>query len=169
MTNETGSYGTGRDPQRKGSYLIPIVLLLLSSLLIHGLTFLYVRNQEESPREESCRSLLEELPTGDYHYQEPIKDQCGLGLQLSDISEIQQRYWSLPDGAFIEQVEPNSTAYAAGLRPGDLLVQIEGYPIPDAASCLDILEKHCGNSALHLVYYRGGAEHRLEIFPERAD
>lgn len=169
MDTETGSYGTGRDPQHKGNYVIPIILLLLSSILIHGLTILYVRNQDEVPEEGSSKLLLDELPTREYHYQEPMKDNCGLGLELSDISEIQQRYWSLPDGAFIEQIDMSSTAYMAGLRSGDLLVQIEDHRIPDAASCLEILEQYCGNSTLHLVYYRDGEEHQLKVSLEDAE
>lgn len=163
MDPQTGSYGTGRDPQRKGSYLVPIIFLLLSSFLIHGLTLLYVRNQEQTPEEEGSRLLLDELPTQEYHYQEPVADQCGLGLQLSDISEIQQRYWSLPDGAFIEQIEPDSRAYLAGLRSGDLLVRVGDHRIFDAASCLEALEENCQANPLLLVYYRDGVEYRLEI------
>ena len=131
--------------------------------MIHGLTHLYLRNREKAPERGNNEFLLEELPTQEHHYQESMKDQCGLGLELSDISEIQQRYWSLPDGAFVEQVDPDSKAYAAGLRTGDLLLQIEDHEILDAASCLEILEKYCGNPSLKLVYHRDGEEHSLEI------
>lgn len=163
MEPESGSYGTGRDPRRKNSYLIPIIFLLLSSIAIHGVTLLYLRTQKELSQEDPNPLLLEELPARSHSYQEPIKDKCGFGLELSDISEIQQRYWSLPDGAYIEQVETDSIAYRAGLRSGDLLVQIGDRKIVDASSCMEILEEYCKQPSLYLVYYRDGTEHHLRI------
>lgn len=163
MEPESGSYGTGRDPQQKGSYSIPIMLLLLSSIVIHGLTLLYIYTRQANLQESEGTFLLEELQTQNPSYGGLVKDRCGLGLQLSDIDEIQQRYWSLPDGAFIEQIDTDSNAYRAGLRSGDLLVQVGERQIFDADSCLEALEEHCKNSTLRLVYYRDGTEYRLEI------
>lgn len=163
MTSEPSSYGTGRDPQRKRDSLLPILLLILSCVAVHGLTHLYLSRRETAPQNEETKLLLDELSIEDREEPISLHDNCGLGLELSDIDEIQQRYWSLPDGAFIEQIDPNSAAYTAGLRSGDLLVQIENQPISDAEDCLDLLEEYAHNDMLELVYYRDGEEYSLRI------
>lgn len=163
MTNEPSSYGTGRDLQRRGDHLLPIFALLLTCVVVHGLTHLYLRRQDTTTQKSEPKLLLDELPTEDHGGIPLLQDNCGLGLELSDISEIQQRYWSLPDGAFVEQIEPDSVAYEAGLRSGDLLVRIEDHSVSDAESCLELLESFSCNEELDLVYYRNGEERCLRI------
>ena len=163
MAGEPSSYGTGRDPQRKGSYLIPVFLLLLSCVVVHGLTHLYLSNRNRQPKKDTGKLSIQDLPTEDPDGSSPLRDNCGLGLELSDVSDIQQRYWSLPDGVFIEQIETGSTAYAAGLRSGDLLLQIEDHQVSDPEACLEILEEYCEDETLELIYYRDGEEYSLSI------
>ncbi len=163
MASEPNSYGTGRDPQRTGNYLIPVLFLLLFCVAVHGLTLLYLNKRNQSSQRSETSLSLEELPTKEHEEVLPIQDNCGLGLELSDISEIQQRYWSLPGGVFIEQIRTDSNAYKAGLRSGDLLVQIEDQKISNAEDCLEILSTFCEKEELELVYYRDGEEHRLRV------
>ncbi len=163
MASEPNSYGTGRDPQRTGNYLVPVLFLLLFCIAVHGLTLLYLRKREQHPQRAETKLSLDELPTEEHENLLPIQDNCGLGLELSDISEIQQRYWSLPDGVFIEQIQTNSTAYEAGLRSGDLLLQIEDQKVSNAEDCLEILESYCQEEILDLIYFRDGEEHSLRI------
>ena len=163
MHQDPSSYGTGRDPQRKGSLLIPLVMLLLSCVTIHALTLLYMGRREEPVRRGPEGFSLEELPTQAQPETERIRDDCGLGLELSDVSEIQQRYWSLPDGVFVEQIETQSAAYAAGLRPGDLLLKIEDRKVSDPEDCLEILRDSLQEDEVELTYYREGREYTLTV------
>ncbi|MBR6826249.1 MAG: PDZ domain-containing protein [Oscillospiraceae bacterium] len=163
MHQDPSSYGTGRDPQRKGSLLIPIIMLLLSCVTIHALTLLYMGHREEPVRRGPEGFSLEELPTQEPPETERIRDDCGLGLELSDVSEIQQRYWSLPDGVFVEQIETQSAAYAAGLRSGDLLLEIENRKVSDPEDCLEILRDSLEEEAVELTYYREGKEYTVTV------
>ena len=163
MSNEPSSYGTGRDPQQTGNHFLPVLLLLLSCIAVHGITHLYLNKRDYRPKRTATKLSLDELPTEAQEESLPLQDNCGLGLELSDIDEIQQRYWSLPDGVFIEQIEPDSTAYAAGLRSGDLLVRIEDQEITDTEDCLELLAEFSDNEVLELVYYRDGEECYLQI------
>ena len=163
MDNIPNSYGTGRDPRRTGNYLLPVLLLILFCVVVHGLTLLYLARQENPPKKDVSGLSLSELPTETHTGSLLIPDNCGLGLEFSDISEIQQRYWSLPDGVFVEQIDPDSIAYAAGLRSGDLLIRIEDWTISDTEACLEILEACREEDALDLVYYRDGEEHSLRV------
>ena len=65
---------------------------------------------------------------------------AGYRLQKKDQQEVELGFdGSLRSGGFIvESVEPNSSASRAGLRPGDLIVKLDGqapidYPIDSAA------------------------------------
>lgn len=163
MATEPNSYGTGRDPRQTGNHLLPILILLLSCVAIHGMTHLYLSLQSLPEDSTDWDLHLDDLPSDNRITLPLIQDNCGLGLELSDISEIQQRYWSLPDGVFIEQIEPDSAAYLAGLRSGDLLVQIEDHIISDAEECLDLFRAYADNEELELVYFRDGVERSLRI------
>lgn len=168
MYTDPNSYGTGKDPRRRASHLIPVLLLLLSCVTIHALTLLYLSNREDPPKEDHKGLSMEELPTEEAQSTATLRDNCGLGLELSDISEVQQRYWSLPDGVFVEQIETDSAAYAAGLRSGDLLLEIEDQTVSAPEDCLELLEEHCEEASLELVYYRDGKEYSLRIPLEEA-
>ena len=162
MYTDPNSYGTGRDPQRKGNHMIPVLLLLLTCITVHALTLLYLGSVDPVTDEGIDSLSLEEIPMrGDMG--DTLEDNCGLGLELSDVSELQQQYWELPDGVFVEQIREDSAAYTAGLRSGDLLLQIEDRTVSDSESCLELLEEFCQAEDLELIYYRDGEEHALLI------
>ncbi len=169
MYTDPNSYGTGRDPQGRGHHIFPVLLLVLFCITIHGLTLLCFGERESASAEEKEGLILEEIPVRGNHEGTALRDPCGLGLELSDVSELQQQYWSLPEGVFIEQIETDSIAYAAGLRSGDLVLQIEGRVVSEPEECIEVLEALCREEALELVYYRDGEEYSLQIPMEETE
>jgi hypothetical protein len=163
MYTNPNSYGTGRDPQQKNGHTIPILLLLLCCVTIHGLTLLYLNNKDHKPYPKETAIPLEELPTEELAEKTVVPDNFGLGLELSDMDEIEQRYWSLPDGIFVEQIQTDGTAYEAGVRMGDVLLEIEEQPVDDVEDFLEALETFEEESHLELVFYREGQEHSVTI------
>lgn len=163
MYTDPNSYGTGRDPRRGGHHVIPVLLLLLSCITVHALTLLYLSARDHRASGNADNLSLEEIPLEGNREEEVLRDSCGLGLELTDVNEIQQQYWALPDGVFIEQIETDSVAYMAGLRSGDLLLEIRDQTVSDTEECLELLEESCQEGSLELIYYRDGAEHALRI------
>ncbi len=163
MYTDPNSYGTGRDPQRRGNHVIPVLLLLLSCITIHALTLLYLSSREHESNRKTDNLSLEEIPLGGDREGQILRDSCGLGLELSDVNELQKQYWELPDGVFVEQIETDSVAYMAGLRSGDLLLEIEDRTVSDPEACLELLEEFCREEDLELIYYRDGEEHTILI------
>ena len=152
MSPQSHSYGTGSRPEQAPSRL---PALLLGLFLLTQLFFIfYYFNADENPispteANENLVQIFEQAPTPPQR----CTDSCGLGLELSGLSEAQQRYWSLPAGVFVESVISDSLAYLAGLREGDILVSINDKPTPDLETARAILTSVTGDS-LHLSYYR---------------
>lgn len=166
MSQNPHTYGTGRDPARKDSHLVQIVLLLLCCVAIHGLTFLYLRSKDTTNSSETPNLELEEFSDNLAEEDPALQDCCGLGLQFSELSDTEQNYWSLPDGVFVEQIDTDSPAYSAGLRPGDLLVRVGTYPVNDPGECSSAFRQYCGKPSLELTYYREGAEYTICVYPQ---
>lgn len=64
------------------------------------------------------------------------------GLQLKDLDRETRRRFDVPedvDGAVVSQVVPGSAAARAGLRPGDVIHEIDRQPVKDAAEAEDRL------------------------------
>ncbi len=162
MYSDPNSYGTGRDPRGRGNHVIPVLLLLLSCITVHALTLLYMGSLNRETDKGTDSLSLDELPMREER-EAVLEDNCGLGLELSDVNELQQQYWELPDGVFVEQIREDSAAYIAGLRSGDLLLQIEDRTVSDPEDCLELLEEFCQAEDLELIYYRDGEEHSLLI------
>ena len=161
MEQFPNSYGTGRDPQKQDSHLLSIALLLLCCAFIHGLTFSYLFQKPAPAREERPTLALEGFAESLAPEHETVEDRCGLGLTLSELSGVEKRFWSLPEGVFIQQVDPQGKAYAAGLRSGDLLMEIGGHSVSSTEDCLSRLESAKGS--LTLTYYREGRQYTVSI------
>ena len=166
MNRSPHTYGTGRDPAKKDSHLIPIVILLLCCIAIHGLTFLYLQRRDAVKPTRSPALDLEDFSEDLAEEDSILEDCCGLGLQFSELSDMQQAYWSLPDGVFVEQIEKTSPAYESGLRPGDLLIKVGSFPVDEPQECLDAFQQYCGKDQLELTYYREGTEYTIRVCPQ---
>lgn len=151
MSPQSHSYGTGSRPERAPSRL-PIVLLGL--FLLTQLVFVLYLQSEKPPTAptEASENLAQMF---EHNATVPLlcADSCGLGLELSELSEAQQRYWALPSGVFVESVTEDGKAYAAGLREGDILVSINDAPTPDLDTARELLAS-LANEPLRLTYYR---------------
>jgi len=78
-----------------------------------------------------------------------------LGLQLADLDDDLRQQFGLKDakGAVVADVEPGSPAADAGVRPGDLLVEVDRKPVANAADA----EKRiaAGGESVLLLVRRG--------------
>lgn len=94
------------------------------------------------------------------------------GLGLADLSpDVREQIQAPPDvkGAVIERVQPGSSADDAGLRSGDIIVEVNRHPVQSAADVqqqLGGIPK--GKDALVLVWSRGGSTFRVLHSPEGA-
>lgn len=85
----------------------------------------------------------------------PSGERVTLGVQLGRSEET--------DGVPIEQVTPDSPAAAAGLKPGDLLLKLDGQPLGSVARLSDTLAERKPGDRVTLTVRRGGKDIELAV------
>ena len=81
-----------------------------------------------------------------------------LGVVIHDlIPELAEAaHLDLHGGAVVTQVEPRSPAARAGVRQGDVIIEVNGLPIDDAADLRNLIGLMPVGARLDLVLYRDG-------------
>ncbi|MBE0597344.1 MAG: PDZ domain-containing protein, partial [Desulfuromonadales bacterium] len=99
-----------------------------------------VAKMEDQPRKEPATGALETL-----------------GLTVSDITPEAQRYYRLKkgSGALVTAIDPVGPAAEANLRPGDLIVEINGQPVANADSFSKLVAQAKPGTVLRLLVQRG--------------
>jgi serine protease Do len=81
-----------------------------------------------------------------------------LGITIAPLAGDLRRRLSLPDdarGVAVVQVEPDGRAQAAGLRPGDVIQEVNRSPISSPEELMQALDKARGRALLLLVLREG--------------
>lgn len=96
-----------------------------------------------------------------------------IGVQMEELTpELAKQFNSNPNspielpeinGVLVRQVVPNSPAAAAGIRPGDVIVQVDGQRITKGAQFLDIVEASRVGQELQLKVQRGNRTQQLSV------
>ncbi|MBA3420484.1 MAG: trypsin-like peptidase domain-containing protein [Thermoleophilaceae bacterium] len=88
-----------------------------------------------------------------------------LGVILSPLSpQIAQRFGIAADaGAIVLDIESRSPAGRAGLRPGDVIVAVEGRPVDAVEQVLGALRRSGAGERLRLTVVRGSARRDVTV------
>lgn len=88
-----------------------------------------------------------------------------LGAQVSNVTPRIQEAFGLPDrkGAFIQEVMPGHAAAKAGLKPGDVVVEVAGVPVEDTRELIDAVSANAPGSKVRLGLIRDGKRVQLEV------
>ena len=98
------------------------------------------------------------------------RGRIGVAGQTTPIRRRVVRYFDLPleTGVLVAGVEPGSPARRAGLLPGDLIVDVDGEPLPDVDTLHRLLTEATIGRPLALRVVRLTSLKELRITPERA-
>jgi len=83
------------------------------------------------------------------------------GVEVDDLSTSVRREYEVPSqvrGAFVANVDPDSNAYEAGLRAGNVIQSINRKPVQNAEQAVELCEKANGEQVLVRVWSREGAQ-----------
>jgi len=84
------------------------------------------------------------------------------GVAVGDIEAATKQQLKLPAnvrGAVITQVEPNSAAYEAGLREGDVILEINRKPVKSAEDAVQLTENAKDKRTLLRIWSKGGSRY----------
>ena len=82
---------------------------------------------------------------------------------MTDLDATTRRRLDLPDhvraGAVVADVDRTSAAAAAGLRPGDVILEIDRKPVRNGQEAIEQSEQSKGDRDLVRVWSRGGSRY----------
>jgi len=119
-------------------------------------------------KEKTFKLKLAELPTADIaargeNMPEKRGDNESLeGVTVDNLDARTRRQFNIPphvEGAIVSDVEADSKSYEAGLRPGDVIMEINRKPVSNAEEAVALSEKPEGNETLLRIYSRGNARY----------
>ena len=98
------------------------------------------------------------------------RGRIGVAGQTTPIRRRVVRYFDLPleTGVLVAGVEPGSPAQLAGLLPGDLVVAVDGEPLPDVDALHRLLTEATIGRPLTLKVVRLTSLREMKVTPERA-
>jgi serine protease Do len=121
------------------------------------------------------------LTVGEFHADGQLADSSGngndsrgqggkLGLAMSDLTPDVRQQLNLPNGvngAAIQSVRPGSPAEDAGLRPGDIILQVNRRNVTSASEAVaSVHSLPAGQDVLLLVWSKGGESYRV-VHPDQ--
>ncbi|MGO8675730.1 MAG: Do family serine endopeptidase [Limisphaerales bacterium] len=81
------------------------------------------------------------------------------GVEVTDLDAGARRQFGIPAnlrGALVASVEQDSNAAEAGLRPGDIILEIDRHPVASADEAVELSEKARGDQILLRVWSESG-------------
>ena len=88
------------------------------------------------------------------------------GVTVADIDSNARQQFEMPrelKGAVVTEVDPDSASYAAGLRPGDVVLEIDRKPVSNADEAVKLSENVKNKSSILLRVWSKGGSHYLVV------
>ncbi|MBE6914143.1 MAG: trypsin-like serine protease [Ruminococcaceae bacterium] len=87
----------------------------------------------------------------------------GMGITVGAIPPEAAEHYDLPEGLYITAVSEGSSAEARGVRPGDVLLKVDGIDVRSSSDVLAIRDTHVVGDDVLLTIYRGGKTFDIAI------
>jgi serine protease Do len=87
-----------------------------------------------------------------------------LGVIIQPVDDEMSRQFELPDtrGALVSQVNKDSAAEKAGIKPGDVIIRYNGQIVEDSRHLRNLVGATAPGTKVKIVVWRGGKEHNFE-------
>ena len=92
-----------------------------------------------------------------------VSGRPALGITGKTLPAVYRAYYHLPDGVYVETVDPSSDTYAKGLREGDTITAAQNNPVSTIEDLNLIKQQYQAGDVLILTVYRNGEFFDLEI------
>ena len=94
---------------------------------------------------------------------QPPQQTVVCGMLICELDDVQQRYWDLPNGVIVGQVDEDGAAAKAGILPGDVIVRIGDTAPSSAADCRTLLTSYKDGEQVLILLHRSGQKLRVEL------
>ena len=86
-----------------------------------------------------------------------------LGLTGETITPFDQYYFHIPEGLYLNDVDPHSDAYEQDITPGHILISLDGLVITSQIQLEAFVNKLSIGDTVTAVFYRDGEEHTMTL------
>lgn len=80
-----------------------------------------------------------------------------------DITEAQARYWNIPVGVYVMSLQEDGAAELAGIKVGDIIIDVEGNVVSTAQELNDIKNKFKAGDTIWITVSRNGQDIRMKL------
>ena len=167
------TYRTGRTNPPKSHQGIIALLLILVTVLCSIVTVLGMMNirlhlllQDSWQQPEGANQTELSLAEADGQLAFSAESAPILGLTCQAIDTLYRSYNGWPDGLYISQVTPDSAAQLADIRPGDILIAVNGTPISLTEDWEQNMAAIAPGQAVTLTLYREKTEFTVTLTKE---
>lgn len=86
-----------------------------------------------------------------------------LGVGIENLTPELRKFYTMQKGAIINEVYPDTPAERAGLKRGDLIVEVNGEPIDSSASLKNRIGMQTPDTKVSITYERDKTEHTTSV------
>ena len=86
-----------------------------------------------------------------------------LGIKGERVAGFYQRYYHMPSGIFITELDPDSDAAKKGIQTGDILISINGNYITSMDDMNSVLYTCEVDDTVEVIIYRAGKQYRVNL------
>lgn len=135
--------------------VVGIVTAKYSSTGVEGLSFAIPMND--------AASIIDELIENGY-----VSGKAALGVSVNPVDAAFIQYYNLPEGAYVVQINENSAAAQAGLKPGDIIVRVADTEVNSPGTLRSAIRQFKAGDAATVEVYRSGEYITLSVVFEEA-
>ncbi len=98
-----------------------------------------------------------------------VKGRPQIGISTVDVTESVSRYYDIPLGVYVQDVQEGGSADLAGIQKGDVIIDADGEPITTAEELNTIKNNHKAGETLKLTITRAGEDMQIELVLQEAN
>lgn len=92
-----------------------------------------------------------------------ISGRPALGITGKPLPDVFRAYYHLPDGVYVESVDPDSDAFAKGLREGDTITAAQGISVSTIDDLNTVKHQYQAGDEVTLTVFRAGETFELNV------
>lgn len=164
QTYQTGSVTPPKNYGGIIAFLLVLVIFLCGVSTALGLMNIRLFRQltsAETPEEDYAVAFSGSAPLDSNLADDPDVE-FSLGFTGQEVPAFWQHYHHLPQGIYITEVH-GGPAQKSGFMPGDVLISLNGIPVPNADTLQSIVETFDPGETPEAVVFRDGNELNISI------